>query len=1105
MSKSFRQQMINPIVKNQELNIQLLNDSMITIIKSGNFNEILNFFLVNNTSTFVDQDNNSVFHLLIKLENLTEEQKIYIMNELISDPYNLSYDSFNNYNETPLHIAIKKLYIKIVKFLLEKGAKASNTNQNHQNALHIALLPNIQPCEVKLQSEPILTYDKKEEYKNRLYNEILSVIYNKRDDILQSFNNFKDFLIDYERYYNDYKESNIQLLDDKIIILETPIEISLKDLQTIIINNISDPYNNIIENNKIINDQIKKSIKDITFHYNEFSKKAINEINIEKRNLTFDINYILNNNYLTIDDNIYNLKKDTLNYIYDDIDKILNILYKNYNNKRRNINDYIDRLRNVKDIPNNTTNIKDIILNTYLEDYQNFPNSIFIRYNESSIIYKNTIINSISNMSNTILNEIYNIKIFGIDDNISSKNTLSLFIKIYGTSLYSNHPDNIRSKDIIDYYNSLVDIGEKFKGYTGHEESLLLDNLNLSNLDKNNIFELDVIKEINKILVSHIKKLNLWLALDNIQRYDIQSQKLNQPPKKDINKDNINFNDKNDIYNQFSSQILPVFLIKDKINPIIINPIFFVPNSFNELSLNIDYLDILKKRYIRWFLNNNKIKDEIKEVIKKYYKIELEANLIIIKIIDKIIINTIKTNNYLLAVKKVKQIIENIDFDNNEILKSLDLIITKTNYNQKLNKNIDKLIKFNKINNIYNNIKIIDEELITNIFDPSNENPTAIRKKYDDQIYDDQIVYYSKDYNNLDIDTIRRCLYNSTMMIEIIINNAKDIDYNKQDINGYTPIFYALQVGNYLLIEKLLKSYKFSNNLIKQVNRYNISTIKYAYLYAKDIYLNGPDFKIINILYINSLLSSKNINRNIPLDYDKIYEKILLEININFNLNIDIFNEKTEKMIDKLENIDDNFKNNLFTIIEDLRNKIIKLEEKNKKLVYSENEYAKNITDIGIISIKDLFNYYKLVIKKIIFTTEIYNFNILEDLYDKYITTKLDNIIDTFFDNNKLNLVKDYYLIKLDNYDNIDSNKTPIENFFNRLLDNLIYNGLLEPDENLYNIIKQQFNIHMIELVTRTLDYNKVILDIKHKWIVNNYYYLRTLYELIKLLLINKI
>ena len=157
-----------------------INNAMSSVINTGNPSEILTFFQANMFGTFVDVDNNNPIHLIINIDEskLNQKQKIDIIKQLIQSPFNISIDIANNNHVTPLHIAIKKQYEKIVLFLLEYGADAKKINGLHQNALHMALIPNIQLCEKKLTPDLIINLDPSLEDKNTLYNKILSILYN---------------------------------------------------------------------------------------------------------------------------------------------------------------------------------------------------------------------------------------------------------------------------------------------------------------------------------------------------------------------------------------------------------------------------------------------------------------------------------------------------------------------------------------------------------------------------------------------------------------------------------------------------------------------------------------------------------------------------------------------------------------------------------------------------------------------------------------------------------------------------------------------------------------------------------------------------------------
>ena len=503
-----------------KVNDDNMNEQMKATINSGNITEILKFFIINTKQSYNDKENNTPIHLILKLNSLTEEQKCTLIEQLIKDPYNLSFDSFNNNYETPLHYAIKNRYIRIVELLLDSGADATKINNKHQNALHIALIPNIGPCENEIKPDPIIPVEKIDEDKNDLYNEVLSIFYNEiknNEDIQKSLNIFKNNIKKYHDFYKHYKDSNIILFNNEIRIKNTPIDTILNNLNQFITENILKPNNNYTYNKKIINDQIKKSIKDITSEYNNFSKFAISKINLNNEN--YDLKPILFYNYPSLDEYIAILKNDVLDKIYDDIDNILKILHKDYKLKKPKTG-IIRPIRIINREPDNIQRTVNQNLIHYFRFNKNnlqFDNYI-TRLNIKSRIINNTILVERNEMRN-IFNRL-NI----LDITNCTEKTLKIFIIIYGSKLYSDDKINIRKKQIIEYYNILTGKENENIIYDGIHPALDFttlfpgeDQQTIIDLDRNDQFELNAINEINKIIVNHIKNLNLWLALDNLQ------------------------------------------------------------------------------------------------------------------------------------------------------------------------------------------------------------------------------------------------------------------------------------------------------------------------------------------------------------------------------------------------------------------------------------------------------------------------------------------------------------------------------------------------------------------------------------------------------------
>jgi len=110
----------------------------------------------------------------------------------------------------------------------------------------------------------------------------------------------------------------------------------------------------------------------------------------------------------------------------------------------------------------------------------------------------------------------------------------------------------------------------------------------------------------------------------------------------------------------------------------------------------------------------------------------------------------------------------------------------------------------------------------------------------------------------------------------------------------------------------------------------------------------------------------------------------------------------------------------------------------------------------------------------------------------------LINVLNTFLNENLVNFVRSYYLIKEDSYDVFMNDNPVIDEFLSNLLNILSQNGIFEPDTTVHLNIKKYVNNHMIELISKTLNYVQVMLDVAHRWLYNYYSALKTFEILIR-------
>jgi hypothetical protein len=130
-----------------------------------------------------------------------------------------------------------------------------------------------------------------------------------------------------------------------------------------------------------------------------------------------------------------------------------------------------------------------------------------------------------------------------------------------------------------------------------------------------------------------------------------------------------------------------------------------------------------------------------------------------------------------------------------------------------------------------------------------------------------------------------------------------------------------------------------------------------------------------------------------------------------------------------------------------------------------------------------------------LYTTNIYNFDFINE--NRIIQIELNRIIISYLESELFDMVRIYYQIKLDRFDGLNTNQIVIEDFLIKLLDQLVQFGIIDPKSDIYSNIKQYVHSHMNELISKTLLYIRVILDVTHRWIANYYNSFKTLNELI--------
>ncbi len=201
---------------------------MFSVIQTGNFDDIIQGISETNLNLNIrDKDGNSPLHVLISnsLNDLTEDRKLEIIDKMLINN-GVLINAYNNLNITPLHLAAKKQYGKILKYLLDKGADPNALDSQNKNAMHYFAQGLIIECKEKtVVREPLLKKERKIDLDNvenmKDLTNIIIELMNKEptknfidilDDIIDQFDII--FSDEYDSFVDDFKKSVTDILSD---------------------------------------------------------------------------------------------------------------------------------------------------------------------------------------------------------------------------------------------------------------------------------------------------------------------------------------------------------------------------------------------------------------------------------------------------------------------------------------------------------------------------------------------------------------------------------------------------------------------------------------------------------------------------------------------------------------------------------------------------------------------------------------------------------------------------------------------------------------------------------------------------------------------------
>ena len=349
------------IILDKKIDSSLIN-KLFLLFQENNISVIKNFLISNNLTLNInhhiinENDNNNdgdtILHLILKNNSLSKYDKTTLVKFLST--YGTIPMSFNKFNVTPLHLAVKYQLSDVIPLLIQHGHNVNATDSMLKTPLHYAVTGENTSCDTFEQPILVPQQKKNDDININLIKKILQYINNfiidnnnkinfiniiKNDiinDIKKSYNNINELKTNYNNFIT-LKNAVIEMLKEKFkkyLILLNKDDINKDDIndnenvkiiKTLIKNY---HYDNDNDNDKI---KIKLLINKLFILYIDnfiiyFSNKIVDNI-IINNDISFNINNIIphvdtiNIDVSEINDNINEiLNKDKLtDYSSEDV------------------------------------------------------------------------------------------------------------------------------------------------------------------------------------------------------------------------------------------------------------------------------------------------------------------------------------------------------------------------------------------------------------------------------------------------------------------------------------------------------------------------------------------------------------------------------------------------------------------------------------------------------------------------------------------------------------------------------------------------------------------------------------------------------------------
>lgn len=175
---------------------------LLTIVQDGDYNKIKNYISEKNmTFNMTNSSGENIIHMILKssFTDMDEDQKLERIKFFVDQGTSIS--TYNSHNVTPLHLAAKYQYPKIVEYLINKGVRINAVDNLNMNALHYAVQGNIVDCKPKKQVGRLISRDTSDEaverHKKELKNLGASII-----DLLNT-QNLKNYVLHVKKLLNN--------------------------------------------------------------------------------------------------------------------------------------------------------------------------------------------------------------------------------------------------------------------------------------------------------------------------------------------------------------------------------------------------------------------------------------------------------------------------------------------------------------------------------------------------------------------------------------------------------------------------------------------------------------------------------------------------------------------------------------------------------------------------------------------------------------------------------------------------------------------------------------------------------------------------------------